>query len=299
MSSDKPKAPYVLVPEVALLASLPAHQQARFETALTLMHNTLTDSLTWEEIAEKSAISAYHFHRQFTALFHETPGQYLSRIRLQVATSELIEEPELSITEVAHNAGYSSSQAFAKALKRQLGMTAKAIRQMPYHATPEETSLFLDKMAQPSATESIEQLLAKSLPCEVLWYPERFLHAKKINGHDSESFALLFGEQATKYTTVIAINQLENPWKDIEFIVGRKAQPNQANFTIPAGEYLCCEVLVVSEVGYDAAWEGIFQYAEEHGLDVDEQGFSVELVRHVDDSIMGSATCAIQIPLLN
>jgi AraC-like DNA-binding protein len=76
---------FQLVPEVALLKSLPEHLQKRFTQALTMMHEEWADRRSWEEIATESAISPYHFHRQFSELFNETPGQYLARIRLHPA----------------------------------------------------------------------------------------------------------------------------------------------------------------------------------------------------------------------
>ena len=111
---------YSLIPEKALLASLPGHLQQRFERALASMHRDLQQQLTWEQIARHSSISPAHFHRQFKALFHETPGHYLSRIRLQFATEQLLRFPEQRITDIAHQAGFSDSQALAKALKRTL-----------------------------------------------------------------------------------------------------------------------------------------------------------------------------------
>ncbi|WP_245688468.1 helix-turn-helix domain-containing protein [Vibrio sonorensis] len=111
--SHSPASPYVLVPEYALLESLPKHQQQRFAKAIDIMHYQLYDSLTWEQIAEKAAISPFHFHRQFTEIFHETPGRYLSRLRLQIAVDGLVDSSK-SVTQIAHEAGFSSSQPWRK-----------------------------------------------------------------------------------------------------------------------------------------------------------------------------------------
>lgn len=114
------KVPYTLVPEIALLASLAPHYQKRFKVALHLMHDALEERLSWEQIAEKSVISAYHFHRQFSQLFNETPGRYLGRIRMQYALNLLMMESKLKITDIAYRCGYSSFQAMAKVLQRRL-----------------------------------------------------------------------------------------------------------------------------------------------------------------------------------
>ena len=151
MTDPENKQPYVLVPEMALLEPLPAHHKKRFEMALFMMHNSLADSLSWEQIAQESAISPYHFHRQFSQLFGETPGQYLGRVRLQYAVSLLSSETPLKITDIAHECGYSSSQAMAKVLKRELGMTAKSLHQFVVSGTSADMAELLNKLSHPGS----------------------------------------------------------------------------------------------------------------------------------------------------
>jgi transcriptional regulator GlxA family with amidase domain len=120
-----------LVPKLHLMQKLSPSWRKRFDEALALIHDE--KELTWQEVADQCAISSYHFLRIFRLVFNETPRHYKARIRLQSAVILLIDNDELSMTEIAHDEGYSSSQFLAKALKRELGYSAKEIRKMGQH----------------------------------------------------------------------------------------------------------------------------------------------------------------------
>ena len=300
-SSDSPnstKEPYRLVPEVALLEPLPEHLKKRFETALLMMHEDLDDALSWEQVAEKSAISPFHFHRQFTQLFNETPGRYLSRIRLQFAVSMLFDSPSKKVTEIAMLAGYSSSQALAKALKRELGMTAKAIRELSNSGTVEETTQMLAKLAHPAEGDALEYQLADELPCELVWYPQRALIERHVPNVEWDAMLEFLGEDITKTLSLTPISELDKQWKEMAYIVGEWADDAvSADKFVAEGYYLCCDVNLVSDVGYAAAIDGLFQHAENMGYELDEMGFFIEIVREIDSELTGGMTFGFQIPI--
>ncbi|WP_084605597.1 helix-turn-helix transcriptional regulator [Psychromonas aquimarina] len=289
---------YVLVPEAALLETLPVHLQERFLKALTLIHDSLAESLTWEEIARQSAISPFHFHRQFSELFNETPGQYLNRVRLQTAVSMLFDAPGKNITEIALEAGYSSSQALAKALKRELNLTGKAIRELTRTGTVAQTSALIAKLAHPAQGMSMEQKLAEKMPCELIWHPRRSLKGQIRNDFDWELACEQLGEQVTKLVTITPAAQMENQWQEIDLIVGEQVrQASEASHILREGYYLCCEVYVTSDVGFEAAWDGLYQYAEKYGYQIDLQGYCIDIVRSVDLTPTGGAAYSLQLPV--
>ncbi|GAK84292.1 transcriptional regulator AraC family [Vibrio ponticus] len=113
------------------------------------MHKELAEQSTWQQVAEQSSISRYHFHRQFSELFNETPGQYLSRVRLQIALNLLLNDAPWSVMEIAHYCGFSSSQALGKALKRELGVTAKQVRKMAMNVRPMKQLLLFPRLLIP------------------------------------------------------------------------------------------------------------------------------------------------------
>ncbi|WP_373953026.1 helix-turn-helix domain-containing protein [Vibrio pomeroyi] len=290
---------FKLVPEIALIESLPEHLQKRFSHALTLMHEEWGERRTWEEIATESAISPYHFHRQFTELFNETPGQYLSRVRLQIAVGLLINDEPWSVIEIAQYCGFSSSQSLGKALKRELGVTAKHIREMGYNATPKETADFIQRLAHPGVQSSMEKELVKSMPTELVWYPERGMQKLKLDDPDWDTVFEMYGQKSTQLMGTTPIKQMRNKWDDIDAEIGNwQVAKERYDMTIPEGYYLCSDVYLVSDVAYSTALEALFNAVKQQGLQLDVNGYLVEMIRHIDDDDVEGVTFSFQLPVL-
>ncbi|CAM3757418.1 AraC family transcriptional regulator [Litorimonas haliclonae] len=83
-----------------------------------------------EGAAKASGLSKYHFHRIFKLVSGETFADMVTRLRLAKGLGTLASE-KTSITQAAMAAGYGSSQAFAKAVKRETEMTATDIKNEP------------------------------------------------------------------------------------------------------------------------------------------------------------------------
>ncbi|MFQ2430093.1 GyrI-like domain-containing protein [Aeromonas caviae] len=83
--------------------------------------------LSMEALAGLACLSLYHFHRVFTAVVGEAPGEMCRRLRMQRAAWQLC-YTEASVTAIALGAGLGSSQAFAKAFRRHYGCTPGAFR---------------------------------------------------------------------------------------------------------------------------------------------------------------------------
>nr|WP_275665441.1 AraC family transcriptional regulator [Vibrio sp. Isolate33] len=290
---------FKLVPEIALVESLPEHLQKRFSHALTLMHEEWGERRTWEEIATESAISPYHFHRQFTELFNETPGQYLSRVRLQIAVGLLINDEPWSVIEIAQYCGFSSSQSLGKALKRELGVTAKHIRDMGYNATPKETADFIQRLAHPGVQSSMEQELVKSMPTELVWYPERGMQKLKLDDPDWDTVFEMYGQKSTQLMGTTPIKQMRNKWDDIDAEIGNwQVARDRYDKIVPEGYYLCSDVYLVSDVAYSTALEALFNAVKQQGLQLDVNGYLVEMIRHIDDDDVEGVTFSFQLPVL-
>lgn len=297
--AENEKQPFILVPEIALLEPLPEHLRKRFAHALYLMHKELDEHRTWEQIATASAISPYHFHRQFTDLFNETPGRYLSRLRLQVSVSLLMNNDPWSVTEIAQYCGFSSSQALGKALKRELGVTAKQVRKMGDDLTPREAAAFLNKLAHPGKETSLEEQLAQSMPTEIVWYPKRGMKKISIVDPDWDSVFELYGEKSVRLMGATPINQLEQTWDQIDTYIGDwQVEGDLYDFELPEGYYLCSDVYLVSDTGYSAALEAMFDIALKQQLEIDEGGYFVEMIRHIELTELGGVTFSLQIPII-
>lgn len=290
------KTNYSLIPEKALLASLPEHLQRRFEQALQSMQQNLEQQLTWQQIARHSAISPAHFHRQFKALFHETPGHYLSRIRLQFATEQLLRFPERPITEIAHQAGFSESQAFAKAVKRTLGLTAKAIKHMANNATPQQTAELVAKLSQPFAQGKLEQNLAENIPAELVWITQRTAKTVAVDNADWELLLEQFGAGCEGLIVLTPIQQLDRGWQHIDITVcDWHANKDNHDVLLKEGYFLSAEITLKSAASYFAAFDGLFNIARQRGLTIDTNGFLTEqLLDYCDEA---GATFLFQMPI--
>ena len=78
-------------------------------------------------IARESAMSPYHFIRQFTAVFGETPHQFRIQARLDRAR-HLLALSDYSITDVCMEVGFSSLGSFSSLFLRRFGTPPSAYR---------------------------------------------------------------------------------------------------------------------------------------------------------------------------
>jgi AraC-like DNA-binding protein len=88
---------------------------SRINRVIDHIDANLDKELRLEQLARIANFSPYHFHRIFKALVGEPLNQFIQRIRLERAAAKLIDQPKLSITEIACDTGFSSSSSFARA----------------------------------------------------------------------------------------------------------------------------------------------------------------------------------------
>jgi AraC family transcriptional regulator len=97
------------------------------QKAIDYMEEHLLDNLTIEEIAKQANASPFHFQRTFALLTDISVGEYLRRRRLTLAARELT-GTDRKIIDIAHKYGYDTPEAFAKAFRRQHGLTPSEAR---------------------------------------------------------------------------------------------------------------------------------------------------------------------------
>lgn len=119
---------------------------SRISRAVALMAQRLREDKTptLDELADAAAMSKFHFHRVFRLLTGETCAEAVQRLRLAAGTRALA-EPGTRITQAAMLAGYSSSQAFAKALKDAVAVPASELR-----ADPERLAAAIATLSAPN-----------------------------------------------------------------------------------------------------------------------------------------------------
>ena len=82
-----------------------------------------------------------------SAIVGETLNQFIQRIRLEKAASQLIDNPKKSITEIAFDCGFSGSATFARAFKESFGISASQYRsgERPVDSKIRKTNRKLDQ----------------------------------------------------------------------------------------------------------------------------------------------------------
>jgi AraC family transcriptional regulator len=101
---------------------------SRINKVLDYIQNNLDKDLTLESLSEVASFSPYHFHRIFKVMVGETINDYCNRIRLQKTAGMLLSYPDMSITEIALDCGFSSSSHFARSFKKHFQISATSFR---------------------------------------------------------------------------------------------------------------------------------------------------------------------------
>ena len=100
----------------------------RLRPVIRHLEQHYAEPLDLAQIAALAALSPYHFHRIFKAVTGETLAAYLRRLRLQAIARQLFYDRQANITVLAHEHGFPSSQALAKAFRQHFGLAPREIR---------------------------------------------------------------------------------------------------------------------------------------------------------------------------
>lgn len=97
--------------------------------AKDIMHSIYMDNPDLEAISRIACLSVPQLVRQFKAVFHTTPHQYLIRLRLQHAAG-LLTHTDKSVYEIAGMCGFENVSAFCRAFKTEHGAPPISFRKM-------------------------------------------------------------------------------------------------------------------------------------------------------------------------
>jgi AraC-like DNA-binding protein len=115
--------------EILMILLRPAQSHSVPEDLIVQLNNLITYMNAhpeWrpsvEELAASAKVSPSHFYRMFQQFTGLTPMSYMDRARMNEACRRLLNHA-LTITELANDLGYASSQHFATVFKRFMGTT--------------------------------------------------------------------------------------------------------------------------------------------------------------------------------
>ena len=102
----------------------------RLKVVVDYMEANLGSALTLQDLATLAGVSAGHFERAFRESVGSPAHAFLLRKRVCAARDLLVNRPTLTIAEIAHQVGFSSSSHLATMFRRQLGCGPAAFRRL-------------------------------------------------------------------------------------------------------------------------------------------------------------------------
>ena len=105
-----------------------AVRRHRMHRVANYIRNNLSEPMDLEQLAKTACLSKFQFIRAFSEHYRETPINYLWRLRLEYGARKLVFENQKSITSIAMNFGFASSQNFSGSFSRRFGVAPSIFR---------------------------------------------------------------------------------------------------------------------------------------------------------------------------
>ncbi|WP_431028388.1 helix-turn-helix transcriptional regulator [Lysinibacillus sp. LZ02] len=97
------------------------------ESSLLYIENNLQQPLSLESVSNTFNMSKYYFHRLFSALMGCSLNQYILSRRLNTSV-KLIQNENLSLTDIAYQLNFGTPSSFTRAFKNQYGIAPSVLR---------------------------------------------------------------------------------------------------------------------------------------------------------------------------
>lgn len=105
---------------------------AWLKSARELIKDCCTRSVTIAEIAGTVGVHPLHLARTFRRFFGCSPGEYLRKCRIELASNLLLNSKE-SLAGVALLSGFADQSQFTRSFKQSTGITPARFREIHYH----------------------------------------------------------------------------------------------------------------------------------------------------------------------
>lgn len=104
-------------------------EDMRVQAAIEFMRASLSLPISLADIAACAGLSPYHFLRVFRSATGMPPFRFLTRMRIDAAR-RLLQDGDLSVTEIAALCGFGSASQFSTAFRRETGMAPSEFRRV-------------------------------------------------------------------------------------------------------------------------------------------------------------------------
>lgn len=106
----------------AIFTGQKEHEDEPIKKAQLYIENNVNSKLTVDQLSDMFAISRRNFERRFKKATHNTPVEYMQRVKIEAAKKSL-ESGRENINEVMYAVGYSDSKAFRTTFKKITGLS--------------------------------------------------------------------------------------------------------------------------------------------------------------------------------
>lgn len=110
-----------------------SQNQKRLQEMIVFIHQHYAEDLSANQIADSAGLSRSSCYRIFQDCMKKTPLEYLREFRIERAMQMLLEEEDLTVSEIGARCGFDSSSHFTQSFKKIVGKTPLAYRKDPGH----------------------------------------------------------------------------------------------------------------------------------------------------------------------
>lgn len=97
-------------------------------TPIAYLEQHYQETITVEELAERSGLSVRHFNRLFRDTYHTSPGRYLLQYRIQKSENLLL-YTNMPVAEIAYQCGFNDSNYFSRQFHKIHGISPRQYRE--------------------------------------------------------------------------------------------------------------------------------------------------------------------------
>ncbi|WP_413110209.1 AraC family transcriptional regulator [Thaumasiovibrio sp. DFM-14] len=182
-------------------------REKQIQTVCQYIDTHLDHELSLELLSQIAICSKYHFQRVFSAFMGISAAQYVLLARLKRASFRLTFENNITITDIAFEAQFDSSEAFSRAFLRTFGQTPSQFRTQPewpqwhskYEFSPPNTGeIIVDVNIVDFAEQPIAFVIHQGNPQRVFETAAKFIQWRKSTGlspiKTSKTFGIPYGD---------------------------------------------------------------------------------------------------------
>ena len=95
---------------------------------IDLLHTKCSEQLSLRYVAAELDIHPVYLCQQFPLFFNCPFGEYIRKLRIEKAVKYMLDQEEISLTEIGYNCGFADQSHFIRTFKKNVGVTPLRFR---------------------------------------------------------------------------------------------------------------------------------------------------------------------------